>query len=772
MSRKYKEYFYYETLEELIKDTVANPTFTQDYEVSIWKRYLTIKTEEINYTHNSIKYLDYEKRELQLLGMLNHQSLKKGILYPFLNVTDQLPRNQSIEADIFYRNYTHLPLAWVDYKYKHEHINNIIQLDVNKMYVSTLLDANPYTTLPEYKNVLELNLEGFRGIYYIKARVKGAWTKELPIVQPNYYSNDLMDDLLFSSSSAVLPENGIIYLIHAVQPDGKTYSTYNYFLDNYKYEDFDIIEINQQDFSNNQFFTSEQVDKYKYFLNRFIKLSDEAGERLSIENKFNMAILLGKLYPKPTITGEYLRTDYVWDNSIGKFNYDYKENENPKFEVDNLIYQMPYMYLILQDWVINNFGPHFKNAYHIGADSITFSKDYYSSVAEQFKIGTNIGEWKKTEHFGMFYYSPKNYTFFDQSENLTKITLSGVSRKDKAEYLKTLDDFKIHKHLPFKRNLTINDFLNRERTYTKDIREEMSTKNPYNFPDLTSIPPRALILAPARTGKTTAVLNTFQNKKVLHLFFNKVPQEQIKERAEDISNNSNYEVRTMDSWIQQHYPSESRNYWKMRQWFIYNIDKMVKKLLTYDHIIIDEVQSNYGLLAEIVLLLKDKLPRITLLGDFDQQLEKVRRDNRKLNLNDFEDLPKFRLNTNYQTPQEVARLAESYISTSVEYISDNKGRVLNLSFESKNDMIEFIEERHQNYGMVICRHKQLRDELMEATGVEILSVSQSLSWDAEDVLLIGSTKLNPIMDEYEQRLEIKNAIMRSTNTIDILEVYA
>lgn len=210
----------------------------------------------------------------------------------------------------------------------------------------------------------------------------------------------------------------------------------------------------------------------------------------------------------------------------------------------------------------------------------------------------------------------------------------------------------------------------------------------------------------------------------------------------------------------------------MRQWFIYNIDKMVKKLLTYDHIIIDEVQSNYGLLAEIVLLLKDKLPRITLLGDFDQQLEKVRRDNRKLNLDDFEDLPKFRLNTNYQTPQEVARLAESYISTSVEYISDNKGRVLNLKFESKNDMIEFIQERHQNYGMIICRHKQLRDELIEATGVEILSVSQSLSWDAEDVLLIGSTKLNPIMDEYEQRLEIKNAIMRSTNSIDILEVYA
>ena len=73
--------------------------------------------------------------------------------------------------------------------------------------------------------------------------------------------------------------------------------------------------------------------------------------------------------------------------------------------------------------------------------------------------------------------------------------------------------------------------------------------------------------------------------------------------------------------------------------------------------------------------------------------------------------------------------------------------------------------------MIICRHKQLRDELTELTGVEILSVSQSLSWDAEDVLLVSSTKLNPIMDEYEQRLEIKNAIMRSTNTLNILEVY-
>ena len=198
---------------------------------------------------------------------------------------------------------------------------------------------------------------------------------------------------------------------------------------------------------------------------------------------------------------------------------------------------------------------------------------------------------------------------------------------------------------------------------------------------------------------------------------------------------------------------------------------MVDVLKKYDHVIIDEVQSNYGKLAEIVLLLTKHLPKLTLLGDFDQQLEKVRRDKQKLTLSDFPNIPKFRLNTNYQTPQSIAKLAESYISTSVDYISKNEGKIYNNNFISKEDMVEYIKRHSKRYGMIICRHKQLRDELIELTGVEILSVSQSLSWDAEDVLLVSSTKLNPIMDEYEQRLEIKNAIMRSTNTINILEVY-
>lgn len=198
---------------------------------------------------------------------------------------------------------------------------------------------------------------------------------------------------------------------------------------------------------------------------------------------------------------------------------------------------------------------------------------------------------------------------------------------------------------------------------------------------------------------------------------------------------------------------------------------MVEVLKKYDHVIIDEVQSNYGKLAEIVLLLTEHLPKLTLLGDFDQQLEKVRRDNQKLTLSDFPNIQKFRLNTNYQTPQAIAKLAESYISTSVDYISQNEGNIYNNNFISKEEMVDYIKRYSKRYGMIICRHKQLRDELMELTGVEILSVSQSLSWDAEDVLLVSSTKLNPIMDEYEQRLEIKNAIMRSTNTLNILEVY-
>ena len=68
---------------------------------------------------------------------------------------------------------------------------------------------------------------------------------------------------------------------------------------------------------------------------------------------------------------------------------------------------------------------------------------------------------------------------------------------------------------------------------------------------------------------------------------------------------------------------------------------MVDVLKKYDHVIIDEVQSNYGKLAEIVLLLTEHLPKLTLLGDFDQQLEKVRRDNQKLTLSDFPNIPKF-----------------------------------------------------------------------------------------------------------------------------------
>ena len=771
MSRKYKEYFYYETLKELIKDTVDNPEFKEKYTINIWKRYLSISTKDKVYTHNSIKYIDYTPEELSLLNILSFRSGKKGILYPFLDSVAKLPRNTSVAADIFYRQYTHLPLSWIDYKLKNEMVNNIIQLDINKMYIATFLDTNPYSTSPEYKKLLNEKFEASEGITYIKALVKGAWTDKLPIVQPRYSDNSLMDDLLFSSSSATLPENGVVYLIHAQQPDGKIYSTYDYFMTNYKYENFKILEQHHQEFTNNRIFDGVDIAQYTRFLNNFIDKSKEAGTRLNIENKFNLAIMLGKMFPKPTITGDYLRTNYQWDPIIKKFNYDYKENENPKFEVDNQIFQVPYMYLILQDFVFKTFGPHFHEAIHIGADSITFSKDYYSSVAEQFPLGDKVGEWKKTESYGIYMYSPKNYAMYDKDENLTKITLSGVSREDKEKYLKNLDDWKIHQHLEFSRNLSIDDYLNKQRTYTEDVRSEMKTKNPYDFPDLITIPDKSLILAPARTGKTTSVLSFFAGRRVLHLFYNKVPQTQIKCRSENIDNNDNYEVRTMDSWIQQNYPGKARSYWRMRAWFIANIDKMVEVLKKYDHIIIDEVQSNYGKLAEIVLLLTERLPKLTLLGDFDQQLEKVRRDNQKLTLSDFPNIPKFRLNTNYQTPQSIAKLAESYISTSVDYISQNEGKIYHNNFISKEEMVDYIKRHSKRYGMIICRHKQLRDELTELTGVEILSVSQSLSWDAEDVLLVSSTKLNPIMDEYEQRLEIKNAIMRSTNTINILEVY-
>lgn len=157
-------------------------------------------------------------------------------------------------------------------------------------------------------------------------------------------------------------------------------------------------------------------------------------------------------------------------------------------------------------------------------------------------------------------YSPKNYAMYDKDENLTKITLSGVSREDKEKYLKNLDDWKIHKHLEFSRNLSIDDYLNKQRTYTEDVRSEMKTNNPYDFPDLITIPDKCLILAPARTGKTTSVLSFFAGQRVLHLFYNKVPQTQIKGLSEDIDNNDNYEVRTMDSWIQQNYPGKARSY--------------------------------------------------------------------------------------------------------------------------------------------------------------------------------------------------------------------
>ena len=79
-------------------------------------------------------------------------------------------------------------------------------------------------------------------------------------------------------------------------------------------------------------------------------------------------------------------------------------------------------------------------------------------------------------------YSPKNYAMYDKDENLTKITLSGVSREDKEKYLKNLDDWKIHQHLEFSRNLSIDDYLNKQRTYTEDVRSEMKTNNPYDFP--------------------------------------------------------------------------------------------------------------------------------------------------------------------------------------------------------------------------------------------------------------------------------------------------
>lgn len=769
MSKKHKQYIYYETLDKLIADTVDNPGFKEEYTVSIWKRYLKIITKKKVYTHNEIKRLNYSPEEISLKGGIKFKTDGRGLLYPFLTAFDDKPYTEIVKDDIFFRKYTHLPLAWIDWSQKSNYIKDVVQLDVNKMYISVLLNSNPYFLSPEYNKVEEI--EG-QGMYYIRARVKNAKTKKLPIVQPLLEDVNILDEILNSSSSSTLPENGIVYLLHAIQPDNKIYSTYNYFLENYNYENIEILEIHHQLFLENKIFENLNTRDYEIYLDTVIKKAHNLGEgRLKLENKLELAMMLGKMFPKPIITGDYLRTNYTWNPEIKKFDYDYKENENPKFEVKNRIYQVPYLYLILQDYVFNTFGPHFEQAYHIGADSIIFPISYYNTVKEMFPLGDRIGMWKKRVEKGLYMFSPKNYCFYDENQKITGLTLSGVSREDKEKYLLTLDDFINQKHHPFKRGVTIEHYLNRQRTYTKDIRQELHTTNPYNFPDLEELPDKALVLAPARTGKTTFMLNTFKEKKILHLFYNKIPQLQVKEKAEDIYNNANYEVRTLDSWIQQNYPGKSRSYRTMRLWFIANIDKMTRLMNNFDHIIIDEVQSNYGLLAEIVILLKNKLTKITLLGDFDQQLEKVRRDSKKLTLDDFEDIPKFRLNTNFMTPQKVAQLAESYISTSVNYISSNEGNVRNFNVPHKKDLVNYIKQHGKRYGMIICRHKQLRDELVQETGTYILSVSQSLSWDAEDVLLIGSTKLNPIMDEYEQRLEIKNAIMRSTNTIDILEIH-
>ncbi len=53
-------------------------------------------------------------------------------------------------------------------------VNHIIQLDINKMYIATFLDTNPYSTSPEYKKLLNEQFEASEGITYIKALVKGA----------------------------------------------------------------------------------------------------------------------------------------------------------------------------------------------------------------------------------------------------------------------------------------------------------------------------------------------------------------------------------------------------------------------------------------------------------------------------------------------------------------------------------------------------------------------------------------------------------------------
>lgn len=678
--------------------------------------------------------------------------------------------NTSLEEDGFYRRYCHLPLAWIDYDRSKDFVKNIVQLDINKMYFSTFINKNPYKLAPERVKIKTLSDEP--GMYYIMARVKDAKTKELPIVQPNYKDTlATLEELLNSSSSTILPENGVIYLLHAIQPDKVKYSTYEYFMKNYEYSNFEILEIYKQKFTKERIFNGPYFKNHEHFINSFINKASEIKGRLSMEIKLDLAMMIGKMFPKPIITGHYKRDNYTWDPNLKLFNYDYSEIKNPKCEVNNRIYQVPYMYLILQNEVFSNFGKHFKNALHIGADSITLDKKYYDQNKEDFKISDAMGDFKYKEFYGYYAYSPKNYCFYNENRTIEKLIVSGLNKKSRDEILRTIDDFVLMKRLPLERSRSIESYLNKDRTYIKEVKEKVSTNNMYNYESLNVIPEKALILAPARTGKTTTILNHFQGKKVLHLFYNKVPQTQIEEKVSNMDNNHNYEVRTFDSWILQHYPGKSKNYSRMRQWFIANIDKMILEFKKYDHIIVDEFQSCYGLLAEIVILMKNNLDKILFLGDFDQQLEKVRRNLYKLTIKDFKDVQKLKLNVNYKTPQKIAEIAENYISTDVKYVSKNEGSLRYINVENKEELVEFIKNYKDNYTMMICRHKQLRDDLIHLTGANILSVSQSLSWDSESVLLIGSSKLNEIMDEYEQRLEIKNAIMRSTNKIDIVEVF-
>lgn len=818
------EYKYFKTLEEVHNIYVDLWKKGFELEVRINQHYnqLYVKdvTNNIMYTNNQLNALKYSKIDMAILntyfrgtgnkGRWNkkflkdvHNAIKDAIRGPLYDT----PKNSDYDIDTLIRNNVILPASVVNYnnikdnpekdkagKYYHLY-DEIYKLDENSCYYSALTQFGDIAVPDEIICVHHDMPEVFEDnqFYSFRVNLLNPRIKNhdlFPLAQPSNIEDEGIESRGRFGTELDVNVANIEAVVNVYRKGDKLINEFNYLEAKYYYDDLEFVSGYSLNLTDKYINWNTKMMKLIFETLRFVKINkDKDNSKMYATIQQLLKTTLGVSFTRLPDPTELLEIRLTVLDPFTVIQEERKLKRPRKYS--NRIFITPILYTIVNEHIRNwmNVVPY---RYHVKdtADAMFITAEGYWRYAHHYlDIGDRVGQFK-VANGQLRSYDAKLWMLYNKDDKKIVDMAHGGITREVAEFLNTVDDWDnrnaiADKHV--KRKLGLEDLFDFKR-YINEIKPEgYDNKHDYSkFPIYKGqYNGKIGLLGGQGTGKTTAVVDALKHTtlNVLHLFFNKYPAEQNK-FAYDIeykhTTESKKVVRTIDSLIYSLYKTGQRgrpNYDNMRKAAINDNNKLLSYTLSFDVIVVDEIQSVNGYNRQIVLDIINNSKNAIMVGDFNQEWKKNYRNKTPFSMADIYSITDkvYKLDVNYRNSQAIFEYGKKILNDNTTSGSKDKGVTMLFRIQSEAELGERLEEYNKDKSaIIVSRHSKIRTRMWKSFGIRTYSVSDTKSTSPETVILVNSTKLGlheKTNDdkEYEAVKEIWSAVLRPRKKLIILE---